>query len=212
MGRRYQNLINEVFGLLTVIEKVNNSRPIRWYCKCSCDSGIIKPYRAGDLKSGDIVSCGCIGRKLSSERLKTHGLSRTKQYNWWKNIKYRCYNENDIGYKNYGGRGIKVCDEWINNPEIFINYIKSLENYGVAGYSIDRINNDGNYEPGNIKFSTKSQQSQNTRKTLYNIDIVRQIRSMAESRSIIDIAKELNIPYSTIIKIVKKEIWKDNEI
>ena len=90
-----------------------------------------------------------------------HGLTRHPLYSIWNNIKYRCYNTNAWNYEKYGGRGIIMCDEWLRNPLLFFKYVSNLENYDKPGFSIDRIDNDGNYEPGNIQWSTRHTQQTN---------------------------------------------------
>lgn len=83
-----------------------------------------------------------------------HGLYKTKEYEIWISIKSRCYYKKGKRYKDYGGRGIRVYRSWIHDAKSFIDYIKSLDNYGVVGLQLDRINNDGNYEPDNLRWTT----------------------------------------------------------
>jgi len=92
-----------------------------------------------------------------------HGLTNHPTYSVWSSIKTRCYNPKSDNYERYGGRGITMCDEWKNNPLAFSEHVSMLENYGRTGYSIDRICNDGNYEPGNLKWSTRHGQQTNQR-------------------------------------------------
>lgn len=87
-----------------------------------------------------------------------HGLSYMKEYYIFNTIRARCYSVNDHNYKYYGARGITIWAEWLLNPKMFIDYVKSLPCYGVKNYSLDRIDNNGNYEPGNIRWTTKSMQ------------------------------------------------------
>lgn len=94
---------------------------------------------------------------------KQHGLRRHILYRIWSNIKDRCYNPNNYAYKDYGGRGIKVCDEWKNDFKLFYDYMMALPNILKKGYSIDRINNDGNYEPGNLRIADSHIQATNAR-------------------------------------------------
>ncbi len=98
--------------------------------------------------------------------IKKHNLCGTRDYKKWASIKTRCYNENDHNYKKYGARDIKMHDSWLNNPAAFCEYIQGLDNYPVGfnhNITIDRINNDKDYEPGNLKWSTKSEQALNRR-------------------------------------------------
>ena len=98
---------------------------------------------------------------------KTHGLSDSKIYRAYKDMINRCCNPNTKAYHNYGGRGIKVCERWLNSFENFYEDVSKLEHFGEAGYTLDRINNDGNYEPGNVKYSTRKEQNRNRRSTVF---------------------------------------------
>lgn len=95
---------------------------------------------------------------------KKHGLRHHKCYDVWKNIRRRCTVPTCDSYKNYGGRGIKMCDEWLNDVKAFIDYASTLLNYGEPGYTIDRTDNDGDYEPGNLRWTTRHEQSVNRRR------------------------------------------------
>lgn len=98
----------------------------------------------------------------------SHGLYKHKYYDKWNAMRKRCYSVNDKRYKNYGGRGISVCKEWLYNPLLYFHYIGELKNAGKKGYSVDRINNDGNYEPGNLRWATYDQQAVNRSKKSNN--------------------------------------------
>lgn len=93
-----------------------------------------------------------------------HGMSGTKLYQIWRAIKKRCKNPNDKEYDIYGGRCITIFPEWEHDFQAFYDYVSSLQHFGEAGYTIDRINNDGNYEPDNIRFATLHEQAVNRRK------------------------------------------------
>jgi hypothetical protein len=131
------------------------------YWKCRCDCGVEKVIRREVLKYGKAVSCGCIKLKLIGNVHRTHGASKHPLYNVWKKISDRCYNENGTSWKNYGGRGISVCDEWRNDMWSFMAW--AVSNGYRPGLSIDRIDNDGNYEPGNCRWATALMQSRNRR-------------------------------------------------
>jgi len=96
---------------------------------------------------------------------KRHGLSYIKEYDTFLNIRARCNKPHHPDYKNYGARGIKIYKEWLSDPKLFIDYVKMLPDYGTANYSLDRINNDGNYEPGNLRWASRLTQSNNKRKS-----------------------------------------------
>ena len=93
-----------------------------------------------------------------------HGLSRTSICGRWYNMKFRCYNPKYRGYHNYGGRGIKVCDEWLNDVSVYYEHVSSLHNANKDGYTLDRIDNNGNYEPGNLRWASQHTQLANQRK------------------------------------------------
>jgi len=110
-------------------------------------------------------SCGCYQKKRASEAKTTHGLSKTNLHKVWKSIKHRCYNKKAWAYKWYGARGIIICKEWHDNFKAFYDYVSQLPGFGESGLSLDRIDNNGNYEPGNLRFATHKQQMNNTRIT-----------------------------------------------
>ena len=95
------------------------------------------------------------------ERYEAHGMSRSSIYRRWNGMKQRCNNPKATAYKNYGGRGITICDEWQNSFQAFYDYVSKLPHYGEPGYSLDRIDNDGNYEPGNVRWTTMLVQQNN---------------------------------------------------
>lgn len=132
----------------------------RAYFKCEC--GAIFTASVTAVKSGRTTSCGCISRRGK------HQLSRHSLYAVWIDIKGRCYNKNNPSYINYGGRGITICNEWRDDFKVFYDYMIKLPKYGIPGLTIDRINNDGNYEPGNIRFATRIIQITNRRKNKNN--------------------------------------------
>ncbi len=127
--------------------------------KCAC--GKVFESNIQSIKRGLTKSCGCI-KRIRPNRT-THGLKHHPFYRKWKSIKERCFNKNVHQYKDYGGRGITICDEWRNNPAAFIDYISKLKHAGDPGYTLDRINNDGDYEPGNVRWATAKQQRHNQR-------------------------------------------------
>lgn len=148
------DLTDQVFGRLTVIECVGARRHGRFW-KCLCECGNYKEYTTGALRSGHVQSCGC------TTRSRTHGMFGTPEYAAWAGIKGRCLNQNDPAYKNYGGRGIAMCERWADS---FENFYADMGPRPSNKHSIDRINNDGNYEPSNCRWATKKEQSRNTRK------------------------------------------------
>lgn len=156
------DLKNKRFGRLTVVDYLGNNKygKALWLCKCDC--GNTKIIVGSSLTNNMTYSCGCYNREEARKRRTKHNLSYNKLYKVWSGMKTRCYNKNFIYYCNYGGRGITICDEWKNDFLNFYNW--SISNGYKDGLTIDRINNDGNYEPNNCKWSTRAEQNRNMRK------------------------------------------------
>ncbi len=155
---RLINLTGKVFGYLRVIcRRTCGGRRVRWLCVCRC--GKLVDVAGDSLHVGDTRSCGCYHRRRASESNITHGHStRSVMYSTWCNMKTRCTNINSEDYPNYGGRGIMVCDRW----SAFENFLEDMGER-PPGRSIDRIDNDGNYEPTNCRWATPTQQRHNRR-------------------------------------------------
>lgn len=169
MGK-FIDLTGRRFGRLTVIER-DTSRKGRahWFCKCDCGN-VVSVY-SFNLRNGTTKSCGCLRIEKLVERHITHGLSGAKIHRVWEHIKGRCLNPNDKHYSYYGGRGISIEPSWINDFQAFYDYVSKLEHFGEDGYSLDRIDNDGNYEPGNLRFATMKEQCRNRRNNrIHNIN------------------------------------------
>lgn len=156
------NLTGQSFGRLTVIEKATkrcNGQSAMWICKCDCGNTIV--VRSGDLRSGKTKSCGCLRKEITSAKRKTHGKSNSRLFSIWCAVKKRCMCETDKQYKDYGGRGITICDEWKDDFQTFYDW--AVSNGYEEHLTIDRIDVNGNYEPFNCKWSTEKEQSNNKR-------------------------------------------------
>ena len=199
MGKM-NDLSGQRFGRLVVLERTGskNNRPL-WLCKCDC--GNEKIVSTSGLKSGDTKSCGCLKQEKTIENNKnktTHGKSKTKLYNVWFDIKRRCYNPKRENYKDYGGRGIKVCDEWKNNFEKFYNWAN--ENGYKEGLSIDRIDVNGDYEPKNCRWVDNYAQANNKTNNFL-------ITYNGETHTATEWSNIVGIRADTILHRIKKHGW-----
>lgn len=129
-----------------------------WCCRCDC--GTERTVSGKDLRYGKSRSCDCLKLEQAAERLIIHRLAYHPQFHAWQQMRERCRNPRDPAYRNYGGRGITVCDRWQN----FTNFLTDMGARPSPIHSLDRIDNNGNYEPGNCRWATRSQQNRNTRR------------------------------------------------
>lgn len=152
--------IGDKFTRLTIISTPFTMKG-RKFIKCKCDCNNTISVRIDKLKSNHTRSCGCLQKEKVSQSSRTHGQSKTRLYQIWCHMKNRCYKDNNSFYEVYGGRGIIICEEWLNSPEVFMEW--SNKNGYSDNLQIDRINNNGNYSPNNCRWVSCSENIRNQR-------------------------------------------------
>ncbi len=183
MSKLRFDITGKVFGRLTA--KSPQKQP-KWNCRCSC--GNTKAVSRFKLQDGTTKSCGCLRREVTSKTRLTHGGSTRPEYQILHKAKSRCHNPNNSRFPLYGGRGIKVCERWRNS---FESFLQDMGPRPSPKHSIDRINNDGNYEPGNCRWATQPQQLRNTSRNVW-------IEHNGKILVLKDYAEEIGIDYRMV--------------
>lgn len=189
LNKKYKSFVGKKYGRLTVVSDKNG------VCKCVCSCGEEKEISKYSLTSGDTRSCGCFREDV----LTTHGKTHSPEYLAWDNMIGRCHRKSVRAYYRYGGRGIVVCDSWRQSFEAFYAYIGDRPS---NKHSLDRIDNDGNYEPGNVRWATRSVQDRNKSS---NVQLEFNGKTMVAS----DWAEELGIKPHTLTNRIKSGMPKE---
>jgi hypothetical protein len=196
MAAKRKDLTGIIVGNLSVIEYAYSNKYAYWKCQCKCGKETF--VRSSHLIAGLVKSCGCVNSeigkrtiKLAQNAHKKHDESKSRLHIIWTNMKQRCGNKNNIGYKDYGGRGIKVCEEWENDYITFRDW--ALSNGYADNLTIDRIDNNGNYEASNCRWANKEIQSNNQRRNVF-------LTYNNETKTITQWAKEFGISRSTFFR------------
>ncbi len=185
---KFKDITGQKFGRLTALYKLHNGHKNSIYWLCNCDCGNLSEVNGAQLRNGQVRSCGCYRRERLNEVNTKHGKRHTRLYNIYMQMKKRCYNKNSPRYYDYGGRGIAVCDEWLND---FMNFYHWSMDHGYRDeLTIDRIDNDKGYSPGNCQFIDKKAQNKNRRSSI-------NITFNNETRCLKDWCERLGLKYIT---------------
>lgn len=197
------DLTGQKFGRLTVIAFAGNSksRQYLWSCKCDCGNQENVIVSAANLRSGKTKSCGCLQKERASISNKTHGETKTKLFMVWSDMRHRCNNPNHRAYKWYGGKGVKVCEEWNNDYITFKTW--ALENGYKEGLTIDRVDADKNYCPENCCWATRREQSS-------HISSCRFFEFMGKKYYVRQFCREMRVSRYTFYKYTTNGINLDN--
>lgn len=194
MPNKPLELTGQSFGKLTAVRKEGRDShgAILWLCECECGQTTI--VDGSRLVRGLVRSCGCMMGH------RTHGMSNTKIYKEWEGMKKRCYTPSEQSFRLYGGRGIEVCDKWRNDFRTFYDDVSTLAHFDEPGYSLDRINNSGNYEPGNVRWADKFTQANNKRSNVM-------ITYNNETHTLAEWARIVGINWATLRDRINRYGW-----
>lgn len=192
---KFIDLSEQKFCKLTVLE-FDGRRKNQSFWKCLCDCGKTSIVNGGKLKNGHTKSCGCLLNETRGQSSKKHGMSHTPEHNVWLGMQARCYNENNDQYKDWGGRGITVCDRWLGD-EGFVNFFADMGKRPSEKHTIERGNNDGNYSPDNCSWELKEVQANNTRSNVF-------ITYNGQTKTVANWGKKIGIPGKVLRKRIKR--------
>lgn len=193
-----KDLTGQRFGRLIVLSKRKENKGVQPQWECLCDCGNVCIVTSNHLLMNRTQSCGCLQKERAKQTNTKHGGRYHSLYSTWLDIKKRCYNPNSHDYHNYGGRGIQMCEEWRNNFDIFEEWCLS---HGYAkGLSIDRINNNGNYEPSNCRWVSNKTQCNNKRTNFI-------ITYNNETHTLMEWSEITGIKWGTIRKRIVEYHW-----
>ena len=193
------DLVGMKYHRLTVVSRAPNKRTSSaWNCVCECGGEVV--VTGTDLRNGHTKSCGCFRKETTRATRRKHGATGTPTYEAWKSMKKRCSNQENSDFPSYGGRGIQVCERWINS---FPNFLEDMGERPENKSSIDRINNNGNYEPENCRWSTQKEQCNNKRNNVL-------LTHNGKTQSLTLWAEELGCTKS-VLRARKSRTWSDEK-
>jgi len=191
------NLTNKKFGRLAVIRRVDNDKwgNSKWLCQCNCPNKNQIIVLGSNLQSNHTQSCGCLWKEIASACHTKHGHRNDKIYAIWAAMIQRCTNPNNKQQKNYGGRGITVCEEWLKFPNFFADMGKQPK-----GYTIERIDNNKGYYKDNCTWTTPQKQARNRRNNL-------RVTHNGKTQLLVEWSEETKIPYKTLYARIYRYDW-----
>lgn len=196
---KLKDLTGKKFGRLTVLYRLYNYHKrdsVYWICMCDC--GNLVEVSGANLKKNNTKSCGCFQKETAAKRFTKHNKSNTRLYKTYNEMKSRCYNKNDKDYQYYGGRGIAVCDEWLDDFMNFYNW--AMDNDYLDDLTIDRIDVDSDYSPDNCRWVDMKTQNRNTRRN-------RMIVINGETHCLSEWCEILNLDYNKINSRINTLGW-----
>ena len=183
MHKLVKDIRGRQFGQLTAIQYIASSK---WLCRCACGNEAI--VKTCNLNNGHTQSCGCLRTQATVERTMTHGLTGSKVYRAWEHIKTRCYNPNYHATDKYQGRGIEVCERWLNSFEAFYS---DMGDPPTPKHMLERIDNDGSYSPDNCRWATRKEQMRNRSNTV-------RLTYGGTTKPLIEWAEQFGLPVTTL--------------
>lgn len=187
-------MVGRRFGKLVAIAAMPTSKNRRmWTCLCDCGNTTV--VLEANLKNGNTKSCGCLQKERTAANNRArirHDMSGTPIYKVWLHIKDRCLNENNKDFKHYGGRGVSIDECWKSDFQAFYSYVSKLSHFGEKGYSLDRIDNNGDYAPNNVRWATTKEQGNNRRTN-------RKVEAFGEKHTVAEWSEMTGIKYRTLM-------------
>lgn len=191
-GKRLDVKPGDSYGRLVIVQE-EASRDGRRHFLCTCQCGVTKTIRLESLRSGAIQSCGCYNREISRKVNTKHGMYKSRIYGIWTGMKGRCFNQSNTEYAHYGGRGITICPEWMSFPA-FCRW--AMQNGYSDDLTIERVDNNGNYEPGNCAWISEAEQRRNTTR-------VQKVALNDRRKTLRQWAKDAGMNFSTLMHRIR---------